>query len=95
MSLPRWKSYDIQAPNDITNAVKILEVPDKIVLLVRATVQIESTGSTWFFGDFTVGDQYATVCNLDRVFKVEKFEVCAVKHFCTVCSMGPVARFDN
>ena len=80
MAGPRWELYSDQVPDIIANAVKVSD-PEKgkVVLVARARVEVEGTGSTWLFGEFHVGDKYAYVYNLTRAFQVEEFEVGPVK----------------
>ena len=77
MPEPEWKQYSARHSYIKEQAVRISKPGDVVErLVVRAKVQ----GSTWLFGDFSVGAKLATVCNLERAFsRVEKFEVGAAK----------------
>ena len=75
MSKPRWVRYTGE-DLDVGNAVKIREKLDETVVLLLARSKVEGdNGSVLLFGDYVVGEACATVCTVDRGFKVEDFEV--------------------
>ena len=59
MYQPEWRRYSSQDPEITQKAVRIWEDSDKTVLLARG----RNWDCKWDFGDFTVGDRNAWVCD--------------------------------